>query len=124
MTEPAHPATPLDILAPSLHYPPETVAEKTRAIYETMLSTSPKLHSGNFTTISSADLARLFDLHDAAFYGGAIRAALRQRGSGLTFRVAPRMTRAGGKTFAVRRPLPGGHVRTDYEIAVSSTLLF
>jgi len=124
MTEPAYPPTPLEILAPPLHYPPETVAEKTRTLYETMLRTSPNLHCGNFTTISGADLARLFDLYDSAFYSGAIGATLRQRGSGLTFRVAPRMTRAGGKTFSVRHPLPGGRVRTDYEIAVSSTLLF
>lgn len=124
MTEAAHPPTPLEVLLPSLHYPPETVTEKTRGIYATMLRTSPNLHSGNFTIISGADLARLFDLYDLAFYGGAIGAALRQRGSGLTFRVAPRMTRAGGKTFSVRRPLPSGRVRTDYEIAISSTLLF
>jgi hypothetical protein len=124
MAEAAPPPTPLEVLAPSLHYPPETVAEKTRTIYETIRHASPNLHSGNFTTISGADLARLFDLYDSAFYGGAISAALRQRGSGLSFRVAPRMTRAGGKTFSRRRPPGGGRERTDYEIAVSSTLLF
>jgi hypothetical protein len=124
MTEPAHPATPLEVLAPSLNYSPEQVAEKTRAIYETMLRTAPNVQGGNFTGLSGADLARLFDLYDAAFYGGAIGGTLRQRGSGLAFRVAPRMTKAGGKTFSMRRPLPGGRSRTDYEIAISSTLLF
>src|SRR5215470_8887440 len=116
--------TPLEVLAPSLRYPPGLVAEKTRAIYETMLRTSPGLRAGNFTALGGADLARLFDLYDSHFYAGAVRAALRRRGSGLSFRVAPRMTRAGGKTFCTRRRLPGGGARADYEIAVSSTLLF
>src|SRR3954454_5114864 len=105
MTETAPPATPLEVLAPSLSYPPEMITEKTRTIYETMLRTSPHVQGGNFTIISGADLARLFDLYDAAFYGGTIGATLRQRDSGLSFRVAPRMTRAGGKTFSMRRPL-------------------
>jgi hypothetical protein len=45
----------------------------------------------------------------------------------LGFRLAPRMTRAGGKTFRTRRPVgrgPWRSVETSYEIAISTRLLF
>ena len=116
---------PLEALAATLAYPPEEVARKTRAIYEAMLGASPNLRSGNFTAVADADLSHLFGLYDACFYNGAIAAALTRRGHGLSFRVAPRMTQAGGKTYRFRRRRRKTTVvQTDYEIALSSTLLF
>jgi hypothetical protein len=127
MTTPTEPGREdLNTIAAST-YPPETIHEKTRTIYETVLRESVHIKAGNFTTASAADLHRLFELYDGAFFGGALRRTLRQHDSVLTFRLAPRMTRAGGKTYSTRlRRLEGGTVKVswEYEIAISSTLLF
>jgi hypothetical protein len=108
-------------------YAPEVVQDKTRAIYDTILRESAHIKAGNFTAASNADLARLFELYDASFFRGTLAHALRRHDSPLTFRLAARMTRAGGKTYRTRRRrLENGTARTrsEYEIAISSTLLF
>ena len=40
------------------------IAARTRRIYDTVLQESPSLDGGNFTTIHTSDLARLFDHYD------------------------------------------------------------
>ncbi len=121
------PGDDLKALVAATQFPAETVAEKAAAIYAAVLRESVHVKAGNFTDLDTADLARLFDLYDASFFGGALRQALDRDGSPLTFRLAPRMTRAGGKTFRTRRRLrddAGVRTHSEYEIAVSTTLLF
>ena len=103
--------------------PPAEVTSRTRSIYEEALRRSPALDAGNFTSISPADLARLFDLYDERFFAGGCRQALGT--APLSFRLSKRMTQAAGKATRVQhRDRRTKEVRTEYEIAVSTTLLF
>jgi hypothetical protein len=96
------------------------VAVRTRSIYETVLSASPSLNGGNFTTVHTADLRRLFEEYDRWFFQAQIGATLGD--IPLRFRLSKRMTSAGGKTA---RYTPRHHAaRPLYEISVSTTLLF
>jgi hypothetical protein len=99
------------------------VAAKTQSIYEDALRRSISLDAGNFTSISSADLERLFDLYDERFFDGGCRQGLGT--APLSFRLSKRMTQAAGKATRVQlRDRRTKVVRTEYEIAVSTTLLF
>lgn len=102
---------------------PAEIAGKHREIYETVLRESVFLDTGNFTKIHADDVERLFDLYDEMFFGGGCRQLLGD--APLDFRLSKRMTQAGGK--ATRRGYlnrRGAAVRLEYEIAVSTTLLF
>jgi hypothetical protein len=114
----------LQTLVTSTSYPPVEVRQKTRAIYERMLGESAYIQGGDFTRVGTADLERLFELYDSAFFRGGLRRELGRQGSPLALRLAPRMTSAGGKTYRTRRPGPDGGAPSEYEIAISSTLLF
>ena len=98
----------------------EDIALRRRRIYDEVLGTSRCLDGGNFTSIQTSDLRRLFDLYDRLFFRGQLRAALDE--TPLDFRLSNRMTRAGGKTT--------WHTRQDerhklrYGISVSTVLLF
>ena len=93
-----------------------------------MLDRSGHIRTGNFAAIGVADLGLLFDLYDAEFFGGLLRRMLREDGAGeLGLRLSGRMTRAAGKTTMQRsrvRSAIGTAVRVEYEIAVSTLLLF
>lgn len=112
----------------TLRYAPEAVREKTAEIARWAMANSHVLRSPNFTVLASADLSRMFDGYDRAFFDGFLRRAVAERAGGrLAFRLAPRMTHAGGKTFRFRQRVgrgPGATVETGYEIAISSRLLF
>lgn len=112
----------------TLRYTPEVIAQRTAEIARMAMATSHLVRSSNFTVISPGDLSRMFDGYDRAFFDGFLRRAVAERAGGrLTFRLAPRMTRAGGKTFRYRRRLgrgPAATVETRYEIAISTRLLF
>jgi len=99
---------------------PEVVQQRTRGIYERLLSRSRYLQSGNFRSIHADDLATLFEAYDTEFFRGACFAAL--GGRRLDFRVSTRMTSAGGKTFHYTPRTQGSP--DWYEIAVSAPLLF
>jgi hypothetical protein len=102
---------------------PETVAAKTRSIYVDVLGQSNYLDAGNFESIHPADLRRLFDLYDERFFGGGCRQALGD--TPLSFRLSKRMTQAAGKATRVQhRDRRTKAISTEYEIAVSTTLLF
>lgn len=102
---------------------PDEIAGKSREIYDTLLRESRYLDAGNFTRIHPDDLERMFDLYDRLFFDGAIRKLLGQ--TPLHFRLSRRMTSAGGQAKRSRtRDLSGAMIRTEYEIAVSTTLLF
>src|SRR5687767_778694 len=111
-----------------LRFEPEVVEAKTGEIARAATSGSHFLRSPNFTVISPGDLSRMFDAYDRAFFDGFLRRAVAERAGGrLGFRLAPRMTHAGGKTFRTRRRVgrgPNAAHETSYEIAISTRLLF
>jgi hypothetical protein len=128
MTVPSDNGQPTDLkaLVTTTSYPPEVVSEKTQAIYDAVLRESTRIKAGDFTAIAVADLERLFALYDASFFAGALGRALARDGSPLEFRLAPRLTRAGGKTYRARlgSSQAGQKPRYEYQVAVSTTLLF
>jgi hypothetical protein len=99
---------------------PEVVSQRTRGIYDRVLTTSRYLKAGNFRSIHPDDLLTLFESYDAQFFRGSCRTSL--AGRRLEFRVSSRMTSAGGKTFQYTPRFKGGQMW--YEIAVSAPLLF
>jgi hypothetical protein len=102
---------------------PEDIAANTREICDTILRESAYIVGGNFAAIHPNDIEQLFDLYDGQFFDGGCRRLLGD--TPLEFRLSKRMTQAGGK--AGRRELrdrSGKIVRTEYELAVSTTLLF
>ena len=108
----------MDLL--SLRYSPEAVRDKVQSIAVAAMGDSHFLRSPNFTVITPADLSRMFERYDRNFFDGLLRREVGRLAKGrLAFRLAPRMTRAGGKTFRIGRR---GDLR--YEIAISTRLLF
>lgn len=102
---------------------PEDVLTRTRSIYDAVLGQSKHLDGGNFTRVHPADLGCLFNLYDQRFFEGGIRNLLGN--APLKFRLSQRMTQVGGKAIRrVFRDCGGNITRTEYEIAVSTALLF
>ena len=92
-------------------------------IYEEVLRSSRNMDSANFTAFHPDDLQRMVQAYDQRFLGGACSAAL--EGRPLSFRLAPRLTRAGGLTkWTKRRDRKTGVLLEEFEISVSSHLLF
>ncbi len=120
--------SPLAQRVSSLLVPAPVVRSKTSAIYQDALRKSTHLQQGNFKSISTEDLQRLFDCYDAEFFQGALRQEVNtQAGGRLTFRLSRRMTSTGGTTarFRQRVVTPAGNTpQTRYEITVSTTLLY
>ena len=112
----------------SLLFSPGEVSSRARRIYETMLEQSAQIRTGNFTVIGSDDLERMFGLYDREFFRGFLgEMLLEDRAHPMAFRLSRRLTRAAGQTMRqVRRvPVAGTMTeRVDYEISVSTTLLF
>ncbi|MDW7711981.1 MAG: hypothetical protein SCH98_16065 [Deferrisomatales bacterium] len=97
---------------------PEGARPPAEGIRRLLLGWSPRVREGNFEGLGVEDLDFLFRGYDDGFFGGALGRATGQ----LRFRLAPRMTRSGGKTFQFR-PRGAGEAPV-YEIAVSTHLLF
>lgn len=76
------------------------------------------MREANYRSIHPDDLAFLFKAYDHEFFGGLIREAL--AGRRVEFRLAPRLTKAGGKT--TRYKTRTGEI--SFEIAVASSMLF
>ena len=102
----------------TMRLPEELIQQRVRRIQQDLLAHSHYLREPDFTAIHPGDLEFLFDAYDKHFLNGLCRQAL--AGRSLSFRLAPRMTRAGGKT--VRFTTRTGEVR--YEIATASSILF
>ena len=113
-------ATDLRIHVDTSEFNASQVTAQTRLIYDNVLKESPYLDGGNFTTIHTFDLKRLFGQYDRCFFNGQIGATLGN--TPLRFRLSKRMTRSGGKT--ARYTHTKRHGRRFYEISVSTTLLF
>ncbi len=102
----------------------EEIQARALTIYEALLAGSRHLGSGDFRRIAPEDLSRLFRLYDDTFFAGHLKRALEGPGGGPLFlRLSQRMTRAGGRTTVYRRRGREGELR-EFEIAVSTTLLF
>ncbi|MBI5529671.1 MAG: SprT-like family protein [Deltaproteobacteria bacterium] len=100
----------------------DEIASRSGAIRAAVLARSGFVRAPDFLRIGTADLRLLFALYDERFFGGGVGAAVQAvPGTRLTFRLAPRMTNAGGKTYVFKTP-GGGPKR--YEIAISTHLLF
>jgi hypothetical protein len=112
----------------ALLYSAEEVENRARRIYESMLSQSPQIRAGNFTVIGTDDLQRLFGWYDSAFFRGRLGEMLHEDGAHpMAFRLSRRLVRAAGQTIRnVRRVKCDGKpaLKIDYEITVSTTLLF
>jgi hypothetical protein len=110
-----------------LRYTEPEVATRSRAIYESLLRQSPRITTGNFTSIAAADLALMFDLYDEEFFAGAARQLVRVSGAPVNFDLSARLTRSAGltKRFARRQLLDASPPPASrYEITLSTTLLF
>ncbi len=92
-------------------------------VHEAVLKQSAHMQEPNFKSFHSDDLKFMFYMYDQRLLNGACAAAL--AGRPLDFLLSKRMTRAGGKTTwkTIRNRLTGS-VREEFEIAVSSHLLF
>jgi hypothetical protein len=112
----------------ALLYAPEQVRERSRRIYEAMVDESPRVRAGNFAEIGAEDLERLFRLYDAACFRGCLSEMLQEDAAyPMAFRLSRRLTRAAGQTMRLVRRVPRAGRMVDqpeYEIAVSTTLLF
>jgi len=110
-------------LIETMQFSPEQITDITHEIYDTVLRKSKYIDGGNFTRICPGDVEHLFDLYDEFFFDGGVRKVLGD--TLMEFRLSKRMTQAGGKVgWRERRDHHGKLVRTEFEIAVSTTLLF
>ena len=98
--------------------PHPLIRERAGRIQRDLLAHSNYLREPDFKAIHPRDLELLFRAYDEQFFAGLCERAL--EGKKLTFRLSPRMTRAGGKTslYTTRN---GGVV---YEISIASSILF
>lgn len=93
---------------------------RNQSIADSVFATSPYLTDPNFTRFHADDVQLLYELYDEYYFEGTLRSCLNHKQ--ITFRLSPRMTRAGGKTTRWGDRLHRTPAR--YEIAISSTLLF
>ncbi|PYU19255.1 MAG: SprT-like family protein [Acidobacteria bacterium] len=98
--------------------PDELIRKHIHEIHQGVLAHSRYIREANFTSIHRGDLEFLFGAYDERFFTGLCLRAL--EGRRIRFRLATRMTNAGGKTtrFLSRT----GDV--SYEIAIACNLLF
>jgi hypothetical protein len=103
----------------SLRHPKELIKQLVGEIAKDLLAHSQYIRVAQFRAIHPRDLDLLFCCYDKRFFAGLLQRAL--AGRNLTFRPAPRMTRAGGTTT---KPLNRRSGQVSYEIVISSSLLF
>jgi hypothetical protein len=111
----------------ALRLTPPDIAARTRAIHGTVLRRSPRITTGNFTCIATADLELLFELYDEAFFGGGARQLVRASGAPLHFHLSHRLTRSAGLTKRFAPRVPRGAPPpppSRFEITLSTALLF
>lgn len=102
----------------SVRLPEDLIDGRLHLIHQDVLAHSRYIRKADFTAIHSHDLEFLFAAYDERFFAGLCKRTLGARS--INFRLAPRMTRAGGKT--TRFMTQTGEV--SYEIAIASSLLF
>jgi hypothetical protein len=104
------------------------VLRRAERVYDAMLAHSAQIRTPNFTVIGTDDLERMFSLYDREFFRGLLGEMLMEDWAHpMGFRLSRRLTRAAGQTMRQVRRVPiAGRIaeRVDYEISVSTTLLF
>lgn len=90
-----------------------------QAVRQELLAKSARVREPNFTELHADDLRLLFDAYDERFLSGLCRRAVAP--GTISFRLSRRMTRTAGQAALRRRH---GSAAPDYEVAVSSFLLF
>ncbi len=112
----------------TLLYSPDEVAARSRRIYDEMLALSKQVREPNFTVIGTDDLERLFAGYDREFFRGRLAEMLLEDGAHpMGFRLSRRLTSAAGQTMRWTRKIQRDGkpaLKYDYEITVSTTLLF
>ncbi len=102
---------------------PAEIMARTSEINAAILRQSRYVSRPNFTQLHPTDVEQLFDLYDERFFAGGCRQLLGT--TPLGFRLSRRMTQAAGKvTRRQSRERITKNVRTEYEITISTTLLF
>jgi hypothetical protein len=109
----------LALLAQSQNLPEDAIRQRLAGIHRDMLSHSRYVRHADFVTIAESDLEFLFDSYSRVFFAGLCRPAL--EGRRIDFRLASRMTRAGGKTSRILTRRTG---EISYEIAIAHGMLF
>jgi hypothetical protein len=114
----AIPARSLGDFVLSVQWDDAAIVQHRRLVQDYLLAQSRHVRQADFEEIHKEDLQLLFAAYDCFFLEGLGREAL--GGRRLSFRLAPRMTRAGGKT--ARMVARDGTV--SYEISIAVMMLF
>jgi hypothetical protein len=94
------------------------IRDRVTRLHKDLLGTSHYVRDPNFTAIQANDLAFLFHAYDEQFFANECERAL--NGRPLRFRLAPRLTKAGGKTTRILT-----HTGEEsFEIAIAIGMLF
>src|SRR5690349_21233954 len=75
------------------------IRERVARVHRDLLGASRYVRDPNFTSMHPNDLAFLFHAYDERFFAKECERAL--NGRPLSFRLAPRLTRTGGKTTRI-----------------------
>jgi hypothetical protein len=102
-------------------FSPTEIAAWQREIHEQTLQLSRLIDRPNFTRIGREDLVRMICMYDERFFGGKIVPTA--MAEGLSFGFSSRMTRVAG-TLVTHYPEGDHHGRRQFELVLSSTLLF
>jgi predicted SprT family Zn-dependent metalloprotease len=112
----------------ALLYSADEVADRVQRIYQATLAQSPRIREGNFTVIGTDDLERLFVSYDREFFRGRLgEMVVEDEAHPIAFRLSRRLVSAAGQTMRqVRQVRQDGKtaVKVDYEITISTTLLY
>lgn len=102
--------------------PDGEVRERAAAIHSRLLRQSPYVRDPNFQSIHPADLRTLFEHYDDSFFAGSLARELAD--VPLKFRLSRRLTSAAGTTTRRTFRHPAHPPRREFEITISTTLLF
>ena len=113
----------------ALLYSSRDVADRVSRIYEAIKAQSPQIREGNFTVIGTDDLERLFVAYDREFFRGRLGEMILEDGAHpMAFRLSRRLVSAAGQTIRqvhrIRQEDGRPAVKVDYEITISTTLLY
>jgi hypothetical protein len=96
----------------------DAIRERVARVHRNLLGSSRYVRDPNFTAMHPNDLAFLFHAYDELFFANECERAL--NGRPLRFRLAPRLTKAGGKTTRILR-----HTGEEsFEVAIAIGMLF
>jgi hypothetical protein len=98
----------------------DELLRKSDRVFRQVLRGGQAIAAPNFDSVSAGDLRIIFEEIDESFFDGAIIRALTALKYPLRYRISRRMTSSGGTT-TMRST---SRMRREFEIAVSSTLLF